>query len=152
MIILIVVGVLLRLVNAYQFQVHSVCSCGRPRSTLAAKDFLGLLVRSRTSELARDEPNAFSGTLSSAFQESYGATAYFSCVSHCSDLSVLLFARIVWLWGLYRKYSPGLTEAMCSMRSRAFESPSIDSSQWASLSEVPEKISNVGSLILTLTP
>jgi hypothetical protein len=37
------------------------------------------------------------------------------------------------------------------MRPRAFESPSIDSSQRASLSEVPEKISNVGSLIDTLT-
>jgi hypothetical protein len=78
--------------------------------------------------------------------------AYLPCVSNCSNLMLLLFARIVWLSGLYRKYSPGLTAEICAIRSRAFESPSIDSSQRASLSEVPEKISNVGSLIQTLTP
>jgi hypothetical protein len=37
------------------------------------------------------------------------------------------------------------------MRPLAFGSPSIDSSQRASLSEVPEKISNVGSLMPTQT-
>lgn len=103
------------------------------------------------TELAADERNAIRGELGNVFQQGYAATAYFTCVSNCSDLAELLFARIVWLSGLYRKYSPGLTAAICDIRSRAFESPSIDSSQRASLSDVPEKISNVGSLIQTLT-
>jgi len=61
------------------------------------------------------------------------------------------FARIEWLRGPYRKYALGLTAAMSSMRSRAAESPSADSDQRASFSEVPEETLNVGSLIQDLT-
>jgi hypothetical protein len=72
---------------------------------------------------------------------------YFSANSICNCLVVLLFAMTERLAESYRKYAPGMTAAMRSRRCRASERPSTHSSQTASLSEVPEKISNVGSLM-----
>ena len=77
---------------------------------------------------------------------------YFSANSICNCFVVLLFAITERLVGSYRKYAPGMAAAMRSIRCRASEKPSTHSSQKASLSEVPEKISNVGSFMADRMP